>query len=471
MFGKCTQNNMEIPSNQTEKSPRIGLISPYWGTNLGDAAIIESARTHLIRLSPKAEVLLIVLDYEYASKLHGLEGFPLAAIPRPYYFSTWMLKPSEQTMPLPHTTGVASPRLDLRTVLKKTAGRIPLVLPVARRLRDSMQMIALESRHLLQARRVVRSLNALIIAGGGQFDDEYGGPWGHPYSMFKWITLARIAHVPVFFVGVGVDDLHHSLSGWFLRRILVQARRVSLRDAGSLEILRRLGIQRELISCPDLAFGMSTLNGDTPFTEAPAQSHLTIGLSPISFGLEGSWPTIHRDVFERYWHELRVFAASLLKANHSLKIFITDGGDTKLAKLLYDQLVSAGSNGGHVQLFPLLKLQELTNLLRSCDAVVASRLHGVLLSHISGVPVLAISYRRKVMVHMEDMGQERFCLNLETFTSFQAQESLSSILTEHGRIVSALRSRCIDKREAVEQEFAAISNELALNLGCRGSEQ
>jgi polysaccharide pyruvyl transferase WcaK-like protein len=326
-------------------------------------------------------------------------------------------------------------------------------------------MVSLEMPHLLQAYKVVRSLDGLIIAGGGQFDDEYGGPWGHPYSMFKWITLARRAHVPVFFVGVGVDDLHHPLSKWFLRRILAQARRVSLRDEGSHGILRRLGIQRELISCPDLAFGMPIMNSDAPFPPVPASSQLTIGLSPISFGLKDRWPTIHSTIFERYWHELRVFASSLLKANYSLRIFVTDGGDYNLAKILYDQLVDTGTDKKHVQLLPLLELQELINLLRTCDAVVASRLHGVLLSHVSGVPVLAISYRRKVMVHMEDMGQEQFCLDFETYTSSEARESLFSMLTDRGGIVSALRNRCIDKRIAVEQEFTAIGAELALNSG------
>lgn len=452
--------------NHSQGAMRIGLISPYVGTNLGDAAIIESARTHLLRLFPKAEFLLIVLDCEYVSKLHGLEAFPLAAIPLPFYNTiVYAQRANLSGQTNPHTSDVESLRLLTRSELKKLAGRIPLILPAARRLRDGLVMVSLEIPHLLKARKVVHSLDGLIIAGGGQFDDEYGGPWGHPYSMFKWITLANSAHVPVFFVGVGVDDLHHSLSGWFLRRILAQARRVSLRDAGSNGILRRLGIQRELIACPDLAFGMPIMNGDAPFPPVPASSQLTIGLSPISFGLKDRWPTIHSAIFERYWLELKEFAASLLRANHALKIFVTDGGDAELAKMLYDQLVGAGTDGEHVQLFPLLKLQDHITLLRSCDAVVASRLHGVLLSHVSGVPVLAISYRRKVRVHMDDMGQEQFCLDFETFTSSEARDSLFSMLADRSGIVSALLRRCTEKCMAVDQEFTATGAELALNSG------
>jgi polysaccharide pyruvyl transferase WcaK-like protein len=463
MCGEYAAKDMGGVSSYSHRYLRIGLISPYVGTNLGDAAIIESARTHLIRLFPKAEFLLIVLDCEYVSNLHGLEAFPLAAIPLPFYNTVvYVQRAGLSGQTKPRTSGVESLRLHARSELKKIAGRIPLLLSAARRLRDGLVMVSLEIPHLLQARKVVNSLDGLIIAGGGQFDDEYGGPWGHPYSMFKWITLANSAHVPVFFVGVGVDDLHHSLSKWFLRHILARARRVSLRDAGSNGILRRVGIQRELIACPDLAFGMPCMNDAAPLPPVPASSKFTIGLSPISFGLKDRWPTIHSAIFERYWVELKEFAASLLRANHSLKIFVTDGGDEELAKMLYDHLAGAGADGEHVQLFPLLRLQDHITLLRSCDAVVASRLHGVLLSHAGGVPVLAISYRRKVRVHMEDMGQEQFCLDFETFTSSEARDSLFSMLADRSGIVSALLQRCTEKCMAIDQEFSAIGAEMAI---------
>lgn len=461
MFSKCAKNITGKVSNQTDKSLRIGLISPYMGTNLGDTAIIESARIQLVRLFPHAEVLLIVLDCENVSNLHGLEAFPLAAVPIRDYFTPTHASMMNDSRQIPNITKEVSLYLRMRQVLKKISGHIPLALPIAKRIRNGLCAIPLEAHHLFQARRIVCNLDGLIIVGGGQFDDEYGGPWGHPYSMFKWSTLANSVHVPVFFVGVGVDDLHHPLSSWFLCNILAHARRVSLRDGGSLGILHGLNIQRELISCPDLAFGMSDIDGDVPFRPSPVSSHLTIGISPICFGLKDNWPTTHSNAFEHYWHEISLFAMSLLKATHSIRIFVTDGGDVELARVLYNQIVGAGLSGVDVQLFPLMKLRDHIAFMKTCDVVVASRLHGVLLGHVSGVPVLAISYRRKVGAHMEDMGQERFCLDFEKFTSSEARESLFSLINDHSRIVSTLRSRCTDKRMAVEQEFAALGAELA----------
>ena len=33
----------------------------------------------------------------------------------------------------------------------------------------------------------------LVVAGGGQLDEEWGGSWGHPYALMKWAVLARVA--------------------------------------------------------------------------------------------------------------------------------------------------------------------------------------------------------------------------------------------------------------------------------------
>lgn len=462
MLSLCTKLHTDSLMNKSEESLRIGLISPYLGTNLGDTAIIESARTHLIRLFPKAEILLIVLDCERVSRLHGLEAFPLTAVPLHDYFSPIhdsVANLSNQV--LLHTTDVTSLHLRLRSGLKKIAGRIPLVLPAARHLRNGLCAIPLEARHMLKVRQVVRSLDGLIIAGGGQFDDEYGGPWGHPYAMYKWVRLASRARVPVYFIGVGVCEINYSLTRFFLRGALARANRVSLRDIGSLQILRRLGIQRELILCPDLAFGLTLKHDGEQFGQVPSIIRPTIGLSPIVFSCPGTWPTAKPAIFDRYWREFTDLAVSLLEAGYSLKLFVTDGGDYYLAKMLYDKLVGAGTNEEHVQLLPLLKLQELITLLRTCDAVIASRLHGVLLSHVSGVPVLGISYHRKVQAHMEDIGQERFNLNFETFTASEARQFLHRLLEERSAVITDVHLACAERYKGVESEFIPISTALA----------
>jgi polysaccharide pyruvyl transferase WcaK-like protein len=97
------------------------------------------------------------------------------------------------------------------------------------------------------------------------------------------------------------------------------------------------------------------------------------------------------------------------------------------------------------------------------DAVIASRLHGVLLSHITGVPVLAISYHRKVRAHMEDMGQQKFCMDFEHFDAPRAIDCLTDLLAQRSAIVSEIRGACAARYKAVEREFAIIGRELSSN--------
>ncbi len=445
---------------------RIALMSPYTGGNLGDAAILESARANLSRLFPDARFLFIVIDCRAVSELHDVETFPLTAVPRTFYFT-----PSLQGKGVVcEEVASSSPVVRLkggkaRSILKAIARCVPFGLPAARRLRSLLLPFLAETAHLRQTREVVAGLDALIIAGGGQFDDEYGGPWGHPYAMYKYVSLARKSGVPVYMVSVGVCEIRHSLTRWFLRRIVRKANGVSLRDFGSGSILRASGVRGELALCPDLAFGLPFLKNQKVSKKAQSDSRCTIGISPIVFGHPGSWPTCGEELFNRYRGELEEFAASLLEAGHSIIFFVTDIADSWLAQELYEHLVSIPGNKENLRLLPLLRLSEHLTALQSMDAVVASRLHGVILSHFSGVPVLGISYHRKVRVHMEDMGQEQFCLDFKTFTASEAKRSLTELLTRRGLIVSKICQLSEIKRGALEKEFGAIGKVLALRTG------
>jgi polysaccharide pyruvyl transferase WcaK-like protein len=447
------------------KRVRIGLISPYTGGNLGDAAIIESARAHLRHLFQEAEFLLIVLDCDRVSRLHGLECFPLATVKRSFYFTAgaeWSWDAPEGSGFLGHNS--RSSTYNARCGLKKVASFIPFALPLARRLRDASRAVALEERHLREVGKVLRSLDGLVVAGGGQFDDQFGGAWGHPYSMFKWISKARREGVPVFFAGVGVCEVSTKLTGWFLRRTIAKSRHISLRDEGSIEILRRVGVSIDLRRCPDLAFGLPDINaGINSLDQGGSRFH--IGFSPIAFGRPGSWPTENTASFDRYWDQFRALGADLIRAGYRVTVFATDDSDVGLAKEIYEHFMESVPGNEQLRLLSTSNLAELLCALPGFDAVIAGRLHGVLLSHVAGVPVVAISYHRKVRAHMEDMGQQKFCLDFERFDAQGARGCLTDLLAQRADIVTQIMRSCAARYKAVQKEFAIIGEELFQRRG------
>jgi polysaccharide pyruvyl transferase WcaK-like protein len=62
-------------------------------------------------------------------------------------------------------------------------------------------------------------------------------------------------------------------------------------------------------------------------------------------------------------------------------------------------------------------VHDLLLLLHSVDFVVASRLHGLLLSFLASKPCIAISYDRKVRCLMDELRQADYCFDIQTFNS------------------------------------------------------
>jgi polysaccharide pyruvyl transferase WcaK-like protein len=94
--------------------------------------------------------------------------------------------------------------------------------------------------------------------------------------------------------------------------------------------------------------------------------------------------------------------------------------------------------------------------MRKMDLVVASRLHGIILSHILGKPTLAISYDRKVRAHMEAMAQERFCLNFRDCTLPQLWDGFAKMELESAAISAAVRSKAMEYSQQLDRQYDLI---------------
>ena len=68
-----------------------------------------------------------------------------------------------------------------------------------------------ELSFLARSFRVLRSFDLLVISGGGQLLDCWGGPWKFPYTIFKWVLLAKLAHVRCIVLNVGAGPLNPAL--------------------------------------------------------------------------------------------------------------------------------------------------------------------------------------------------------------------------------------------------------------------
>jgi polysaccharide pyruvyl transferase WcaK-like protein len=303
--------------------------------------------------------------------------------------------------------------------------------------------------------RRVRQLDLVIVSGGGQLDDYWGGPWGHPYALLKWGLLAWAARKPYVFLSVGTCALRSTLSTLFIRGALKLAVYRSYRDQGSKDLVNRLGFTRSDPVFPDLAFSYSVpSNGNR---RKSVSERLVIGVSPIAYLHPHLWPMSNASVHDAYMKELAVFIASLVRQGHRVVLLPTATSDAVVIKELIHILHVDHGLGQDSAITgpPVSGLDDLFFHLRRVDCMVASRLHGVILSHLAGKPVLAVSYDRKVAAYMTDMAQPEFCLDIHTVTAVSLEKTLHQLLANSERSGAAISERASEFRRLLENQYDA----------------
>src|SRR5690606_39210187 len=116
-----------------------------------------------------------------------------------------------------------------------------------------------EIEHVRGAVALLKKVDTLVVSGGGQLDDYWGGPWGHPYALAKWTLLARLMRRRVVVLSVGFGTLESRMSRLLTRIALRWAHYRSYRDEGSRRLMRAAVFRPADADpvLPDLAFSLA----------------------------------------------------------------------------------------------------------------------------------------------------------------------------------------------------------------------
>ncbi len=107
------------------------------------------------------------------------------------------------------------------------------------------QTVFAELTFLAKSFAIMRTLDIFVVSGGGQLLNSWGGPWDYPYTIFKWVLLAKLSGTKCYFVNVGAGPLKRPLSKFFITRALALANYVSFRDQKSRELAQDIGFEGE----------------------------------------------------------------------------------------------------------------------------------------------------------------------------------------------------------------------------------
>jgi len=392
------------------------LLGPYGSGNLGDAAIQEAAIRNLRRIQADTQIVGICGNPEDTLERHGI-----------------------------HSVFISPPRKH---------GAFTSV-PVLRQFLAIAQRLSAETVFTISAYRLMASTDLLVISGGGQIDEYWGGVWHQPFDVFRWTVLAKIARTRVAVVSVGLCKLEKSLSKVLFRTSLRMADYRSFRDRGTLEfVVGELGIRKPCHVTADLAFSFPLQSVDK-IAVNPSNGRVVVGISPIAYS---AWTDRTYPEYRQYMTALQELVRATIKKGRDVRLFPSQ---VKMDREPVLSLVPEDSQENvkgreSVVANPVQFLEDLLREINVCDVVVASRLHGVLLAILMRKPVVAISYDRKVRALMQDLGCSEMCIDLDEITASSVSGIVEKAIDRRTELHDLADVKATEWAKALEKQYVDI---------------
>ncbi|WP_432570287.1 polysaccharide pyruvyl transferase family protein [Kineococcus sp. SYSU DK005] len=328
----------------------------YGRANLGDEAILAGMCDALAAARPGESVLALSADPAGTRRQHGVDAAPL--------------------------------RVGARRPARLGAART-----AARRARLA---------------RTLLSRDGFVLGGGDLLRDsptqEVVRGWLEPLELAR--TLRRRTAV----VGVSVGDLWKRSSEDAVRRALDGTAFVVARDAPSTERLRALDVQAPLDTAPDLALRVFPPD-DGSALRAGAPPRVLVSVRGLADRADGAAPARHRAAVGQLAAALdelaREGAQVELVPFRSLPASLQPVDDDYVASLEVAHRAREGHRFTVHRHVP--DVAALRELLRGASLVVGMRLHAVIVAVGAEVPVLGVSYDRKVRNFCEEVGLGSSC--------------------------------------------------------------
>lgn len=393
---------------------RIGLLGLYASRNLGDAAIQLAVIGNLRQRFGDAEFVGICPDPEDTRATFGIDSVNFAGQP---------------------SSGEAA-----------STGRLAALVPW--RIRTTLRRAA----ELPGVRRCISGLDLLVLSGGGQLDEFWGGPWNHPLQLYVWTHLARRRGVPVAALGLGLDVLESRAARYLCVSAIRAASVRAYRDTGTARAMEGFGMRAPHVVIPDLAFALEAPAASTKFA-APDDSPLIAVAAISGKALSGKFAAAHG----AYLAHLAAACRQWIEEGARLRFVCSQPTmDLPVIESLIGLLPQPRASGRY-EIAETPTVDEYMQAVRGASFLVASRLHGLILAFLVGCPAVAIAGNRKVTQLMQDIGMAPFTLGMDALTPGAIERVAAPIPGGRASLAEAIGAYNAGARAALARVFDEIA--------------
>jgi polysaccharide pyruvyl transferase WcaK-like protein len=420
---------------------KIALLHHTGGGNLGDEGTQEAVIQNIRSRWPRASFIGLTMNPDDTRARHDMPSYPLRR-------ETWTMGYRPDEAPV-------TPREETKRRLRKypaVFALLRIVYALAVRMPSTLWQ---ELTFLIRSYRIVRSLDLLIVNGGGQLT-EWGGPWAFTYTVFKWVSLARVLNVRCYVLDIGVGPLTRPLAKFFARRALLCAEYVSFRDEESCTLARQIGYTGPAHVYLDSVYSLAIPIRDGSAGRRSGRKPI-VAVSPMPYCDPRVFAEKNQSVYDAYIRTLGRFTAHLLRHGCAVALLSGDIGVDPIAvedlqRALKNEGITAASRSLTVE--RVESTQDLLARMSAVDFVVTSRFHGVVFAHLLNKPVVALSHHPKVAALMNDLGLAKYCVqDLRSFDAGQLTQTFEALVADEDQIRGRMTERLAAYRGRLAGQF------------------
>ena len=303
----------------------------------------------------------------------------------------------------------------------------------------------------------VRGHDVVIIPGMGILDPTLPlNPWGVPYAVYGLAAWGKLLGTEVALVAVGADKASAKTTQWLYNRTVRLAAYVSFRDESSRQALQAEGVDVSAFSVyPDLVWTI-------PVTRAERENPKLVAVGVMAYHGGQADQGRAAEVYASYTESVAELTRWLLDTGHDIRLFYGDEADKSALEDILAKVRSSmpGLAPQRLTAYYPTTYQEVTELLGSVAAVVATRFHNVIFALKLAKPTIALSYARKIDSLMADLGLSEYCLPAGSIDVEALKALFDEVETRRDEISREVEKVVAERSQAAQAQLTELSKVL-----------